>query len=79
MVSSLQDAKRLHKQGNLEEAESLYRQVLARRENVVGHKHTDISTLSMMNTLAFVLQNRGKLEEVQTSRLRFLEHAHYAL
>jgi tetratricopeptide (TPR) repeat protein len=51
-------------QGKYEEAESMNRQTLARRETVLGPEHPD--TLTSMSNLALVLVEQGKYEEAES-------------
>ncbi|OCK72922.1 hypothetical protein K432DRAFT_411225 [Lepidopterella palustris CBS 459.81] len=54
----------LWRQGKYEEAESMNRQILARREKVLGAEHLD--TLTSMSNLALVLWRQGKYEEAES-------------
>ena len=53
-----------HNQGNLNEAERLYRDALDKMKKKLGPQHPD--TLALMNNLASLLQAQGKLSEAKT-------------
>ena len=53
----------LTSQGKYEEAERLYRQVLALRDETIGKEHPD--TLRTLNNLALVLTDCGNYKEAE--------------
>lgn len=55
----------LNRLGKYGEAESLNRQVLALRQQVLGPAHPEVA--ASLNNLAFVLENQGKFEEAEAS------------
>jgi tetratricopeptide (TPR) repeat protein len=67
----------LYRQGKYEEAETMHRQTLARREKVLGHEHP--STLVSMNNLAAVLDRQGKYEEAETMHRQTLARSEKVL
>ncbi|CCA76100.1 hypothetical protein PIIN_10100 [Serendipita indica DSM 11827] len=56
----------LHGRGQLEEAETMKREVLALRLDILGRRHLD--TVRAMGSLAITLRGRGQLEEAETLR-----------
>ncbi|KAG8816346.1 hypothetical protein FRC17_000361 [Serendipita sp. 399] len=69
MMGSL--ATTFRHRGQLEEAEKLGREVLQRRTEIVGLKHSD--TILSMNNLSLTLSARGKLREAEEMKRKVLE------
>ena len=60
-----------HNQGNLNEAERLYRDALDKMKKKLGPQHPD--TLALMNNLAILLQAQGNLNEAEKLFRKVLE------
>lgn len=56
--------------GKYQEAETMYRQALASRENILGFQHPD--TLTCVSVLGLVIQRQGNLEEAEDWHRRAL-------
>ncbi|KAG8846417.1 hypothetical protein FRB91_000834, partial [Serendipita sp. 411] len=63
-------ASTLYGRGQLEEAETMGREVLALQTEILGSRHPD--TVRAMSNLAITLYDRGQLEEAETMRREVL-------
>lgn len=65
----------LSRQGKYEPAEEMHRQALGLSETVLGQEHP--STLTSMNNLALVLNDKGKYEPAEEISFPFLPALDY--